>query len=181
MPKLAQQTTSTKAASKGDSPGGEDSSSRPGSRGSNSGVPSAKAAGKVPALKRDTSDIFKSFAKAKAKPKKESSGASAEATSTVQSVRSLHVILSLGVLTINRPSQAKWKTVSASGNACCPRLTYIEHMGEASEDEQGEEPDLVDPKDGHDTNRKSRAERKEMLRKMMDDDGNFSLSRWHET
>lgn len=54
-------------------------------------------------------------------------------------------------------------------------------MGDASEDEQGEEPDLINSKTDQDTNRKSRAEREEMLRKMMDDDGIFSLFRWHES
>ena len=88
--------------------------SRPDSQASNKPTPQAsesQPAKKAPTLKRDKSDIFKSFAKAKPKLKKEgtdSSAAASPAPDTVSIRTSFHLILSTNIS--SRPTQALQKT-----------------------------------------------------------------------
>ncbi|MCJ1249775.1 hypothetical protein MMC30_007001 [Trapelia coarctata] len=102
---------------------------------------SKKATTKTPAMKREMSDIFKSFSKPKPKLTKEETGSSHGGT----------------------PAPETPQSETASNPIDAP-------MKDASEDEQEEDVVALTKDSSSSTQRKLRLERKEALRKMMDDE-----------
>ncbi|KAI9724120.1 MAG: hypothetical protein M1812_000839 [Candelaria pacifica] len=101
----------------------------------------SKLATKPSSLKRDKSDIFKSFAKSKASLKKEDTGSSAGASPA--------------------PSVAE---------SVAPTAAEDEPMKDASEDEQEEDDTPEISSKEREAERQSKLERQQRLKKMMDDD-----------
>ncbi|KAI9821703.1 MAG: hypothetical protein M1827_002284 [Pycnora praestabilis] len=102
---------------------------------------STKIISKTPALRRDSSDIFKSFAKSKSKLKSEDTGSSVSDSPTVS------------------VADPKERTAPID-----------QRMDDASEDEKEEDLVLAPPNKAEVGDRVSKAEREDKLRKMMDDD-----------
>lgn len=137
-----------------------------------------KAPGKPTSLTREQSDLFKAFSKPKAKLHREDTGSSvgdSPAPSVVaQSVR-VHVSAGVdSVLIVSSPeSQVYLRMVCTTKDPTFETmLTCAEPMKDASEDEQ--EADFIDSTAAEaKSNRNSKAEREEQLRKMMEQEGMY--------
>jgi len=133
-----------------------------------------KAASKPANLKREQSDLFKSFSKPKAKLKREDTGSSAgesPAPATEPSVRSASLMSRSLVLTVHSriPKVVKMMVRRAVNHSDPYLLISTEPMKDASEDEQ--EDDFVDTTNINSSSARLQAYRQAQLRKMMDDDG----------